>query len=126
MLFAQRIGSCRILLNIDKTHQHSLLNGSTTHNSYQYDETYPQDEKRILTPLGRQQAQVTGKRLGQYIRGINEEFGPCNVKVVRVSNLARAKETAEIICDNLGVDVELAEPDELLNEGRCVLFYLGL
>ncbi|KAL7508122.1 hypothetical protein ACHAXN_005228 [Cyclotella atomus] len=85
----------------------------------QYDETYPQDEKRILTPLGRLQAQATGKRIGEYIRGVNAEFGPCHVKVMRVSDLARAKETAQIIHDNLGVDmVEMADPDELLNEGR--------
>jgi broad specificity phosphatase PhoE len=38
---------------------------------------------------------------------------------MRVSDLARAKETAQIIHDNLGVDmVEMADPDELLNEGR--------
>jgi len=84
----------------------------------QYDETHQDDEKRILTPLGRKQAEVTGKRLGEYIRGVNKEFGPCNVKVVRVSNLSRAKETAKIIHDNLGVEIEMAEPDPLLNEGR--------
>ena len=85
-----------------------------------YDETYPQDEKRILTPLGRLQAEATGRRIGEYIRGVNAEFGPCNVKVMRVSNLARAKETAQIIHDNLGDvgEVEMADPDELLNEGR--------
>ena len=60
-----------------------------------------EDEKRLLTPLGREQAAMTGKRLGQMIRGVNEEFGPCKVKVVRVSNLARAKETADIIYDNM-------------------------
>lgn len=90
--------------------------------SYQYDETYPEDEKRILTPLGRKQAAQTGQRLGQYIRGINEEFGPCRVKVIRVSDLARAKETANIIHDNLGLNgmgsIEMAEPDSCLNEGR--------
>ena len=58
------------------------------------------------------------------IRGINEEFGPCRVKVVRVSDLARAKETADIIYDNMDVNnydgdaVERSEPDPLLNEGR--------
>ena len=57
---------------------------------------------------------------------MNEEFGPCRVKVVRVSDLARAKETADIIYDNMDVDtfggemVEKAEPDALLNEGRYV------
>jgi hypothetical protein len=48
------------------------------------------------------------------------------VRVVRVSDLARAKETADIICESmdLGNDrdgevvVGRAEPDPLLNEGR--------
>ena len=61
--------------------------------------------------------------MGEYIRGVNDEFGPCNVKVLRVSNLSRAKETAKIIHDNLGVEVELADPDPLLNEGRYVSFH---
>lgn len=91
----------------------------------QYDETFKEDEKRLLTPLGREQAALTGKRLGQLLRGVNEEFGPCRVKVVRVSNLARAKETADIIYDNMDLDtynghdaVEKAEPEPLFNEGR--------
>mmetsp|Transcript_25396 Transcript_25396/g.53108 ORF Transcript_25396/g.53108 Transcript_25396/m.53108 type:complete len:468 (+) Transcript_25396:63-1466(+) len=91
----------------------------------QYDESHPEDSKRLLTPLGRKQAELTGVRLGKLIRGVNEEFGPCRVKVVRVSDLARAKETADIIYDNMGVDndfdgeaIEKGEPDPLLNEGR--------
>jgi len=90
----------------------------------QYDETFKEDERRLLTPLGRKQAELTGKRLGTLIRGVNEEFGPCRVKVIRVSDLARAKETADIIYDNLDLDsfdgeeVGRAEPDPLLNEGR--------
>lgn len=51
------------------------------------------------------------------IRGAEDSFGPCNVKVIRVSNLARAKETADIIASSLP-GVERAEPDHLLNEGR--------
>eukprot|EP00581_Thalassiosira_minuscula_P008958 CAMPEP_0183707838 /NCGR_PEP_ID=MMETSP0737-20130205/4281_1 /TAXON_ID=385413 /ORGANISM="Thalassiosira miniscula, Strain CCMP1093" /LENGTH=506 /DNA_ID=CAMNT_0025935569 /DNA_START=10 /DNA_END=1530 /DNA_ORIENTATION=- len=93
----------------------------------QYDETHREDSKRLLTPLGREQAALTGKRLGQLVRGVNEEFGPCRVRVVRVSDLARAKETADLIYDNMGLEsldtsgnevVERAEPDPLLNEGR--------
>ncbi len=55
---------------------------------------------------------------------MNEEFGPCRVKVLRVSDLARAKETADIIYKNLdlenfdGATIERSEPDPLLNEGR--------
>ncbi|KAL9188276.1 hypothetical protein ACHAXT_006654 [Thalassiosira profunda] len=90
----------------------------------QYDESSKEDAKRLLTPLGRKQAELTGKRLGKLIRGVNEEFGPCRVKVVRVSDLARAKETADLIYDNMdlgdfdGEMVEKAEPDPDLNEGR--------
>ena len=73
---------------------------------------------RILTPLGREQADLTGRRLAEMIRGVNKEFGPCNVKVVRVSDMARAKETADIICAHLPDSVERAEPDPDLNEGR--------
>ena len=83
----------------------------------QYDETHAEDEKRILTPLGREQADATGERIAEMVKGIDEEFGPCKVKVVRVSNLARAKETANLICQHLP-DVERADPDPLLNEGR--------
>eukprot|EP00562_Extubocellulus_spinifer_P016317 CAMPEP_0178560004 /NCGR_PEP_ID=MMETSP0697-20121206/11263_1 /TAXON_ID=265572 /ORGANISM="Extubocellulus spinifer, Strain CCMP396" /LENGTH=434 /DNA_ID=CAMNT_0020193247 /DNA_START=224 /DNA_END=1529 /DNA_ORIENTATION=- len=83
----------------------------------QYDETHKEDEKRILTPLGREQADITGRRIAEMVRGFNEEFGPCNVKVVRVSDMARAKETADLICKHLP-DVERAAPDPLLNEGR--------
>ena len=83
-----------------------------------------EDTKRILTPLGRQQAELTGKRLGKLIRGVNEQFGPCRVKVIRVSNLARAKETADIIYENMGASdmngevLVRADPDPCLNEGR--------
>ena len=83
----------------------------------QYDETHKEDEKRLLTPLGREQADYTGKRLKEMLEGFNEEFGPCKIKVVRVSNMARAKETADIIMSHLP-GVEYASPDEDLNEGR--------
>jgi len=74
-----------------------------------------------LTELGKQQADLTGKRLKEMIDGVigdNKDFTGCNVKVVRVSNMARAKETADIIASHLGSNVERAEPDSLLNEGR--------
>jgi broad specificity phosphatase PhoE len=53
------------------------------------------------------------------LKGAEEKFGPCNIKVLRVSGMARAKETAEIIASHLPT-VEFAEPDLLLNEGRLV------
>uniref|UniRef100_A0A7S4S1D9 Serine/threonine-protein phosphatase PGAM5, mitochondrial n=1 Tax=Ditylum brightwellii TaxID=49249 RepID=A0A7S4S1D9_9STRA len=59
------------------------------------------------------------------IKGVNEKFGPCNVKVLRVSDMARAKETADIIAKQLptmdgggGGGVERSLPDADLNEGR--------
>lgn len=86
----------------------------------QYNMTYKEDEKRILTPLGREQAELTGVRLAEMIRGIDPHFEPCNVKVVRTSGMARAKETLDIILTKLPQDcsIEIAEPDTLLNEGR--------
>mmetsp|Transcript_10063 Transcript_10063/g.14226 ORF Transcript_10063/g.14226 Transcript_10063/m.14226 type:complete len:213 (+) Transcript_10063:103-741(+) len=83
----------------------------------QYDETYDEDEKRVLTPLGRRQAELTGRRLGIMVRGINETFGPCRVKALRVSDMTRAKETADIIAKHLPMDVMRSKPDPLLNEG---------
>jgi len=41
-----------------------------------------------------------------------------------MSDLTRAKETAQIIYDNFGetngIEIEMAKPDPSLNEGRCV------
>mmetsp|Transcript_11495 Transcript_11495/g.26995 ORF Transcript_11495/g.26995 Transcript_11495/m.26995 type:complete len:362 (+) Transcript_11495:241-1326(+) len=84
----------------------------------QYNEREKLDENRKLTPLGREQADYTGKRLREMIEGVaGTGFSGCNVKVVRVSNMARAKETADIIASHLP-GVERAEPDPGLNEGR--------
>jgi serine/threonine-protein phosphatase PGAM5 len=85
----------------------------------QYDETHKEDEKRTLTKLGREQADLTGKRIAEMIRGEggDSKFTPCRVKVLRVSNLTRAKETADIIALHLE-GVERGEPDPLLNEAR--------
>lgn len=86
----------------------------------QYDETSPQDEKRKLTDLGRRQAELTGKRLAELARGghlQHERFeGPCRIKAIHVSNMTRAKETAEIIAKYLPDDVVVNEPDPALNE----------
>jgi len=85
----------------------------------QYDETHKEDEKRILTPLGREQAHVTGKRIAEMMEGAEAKFGPCKVKALHVSGLVRAIETANIIAEHLpGIEVE--EQDPMLNEGRCV------
>ena len=71
-----------------------------------------------MTKLGREQAHETGKRLAEMVQGVEgDKNSPCNIKVVRVSNLARAKETADIIASYLP-DAQMAQPDENLNEGR--------
>lgn len=54
------------------------------------------------------------------MRGAEESLGPCRIKVLRVSNMTRAKETADIIARYLP-GVECAAPDPILNEGRCVV-----
>lgn len=82
----------------------------------QYNEREKLDENKRLTPLGRQQAEYTGRRLKEMIEGVEGSSG-CNIKVVRVSNMARAKETADIIASHLPGVVQ-AEPDPNLNEGR--------
>ena len=73
------------------------------------------DENRILTPIGREQAEETGRRLSTLIG----EMG-MNVKCVRVSTMARAKETASIIFKHLHKDFEeikMEVPDPNLDEG---------
>ena len=85
----------------------------------QYDESSKDDEKRILTPLGREQAHLTGQRIAEMMEGLNGAGGgPANCKItLRVSGLRRAIETADLIATHLpGVEVE--EHDPLLNEGR--------
>eukprot|EP00934_Nitzschia_sp_Nitz4_P003878 Nitzschia sp. Nitz4//scaffold159_size51929//17441//18498//NITZ4_006874-RA/size51929-augustus-gene-0.79-mRNA-1//-1//CDS//3329537559//3868//frame0 len=85
----------------------------------QYDESSKLDELRKLTPLGRYQAILTGRRLRELMEGCNhfekEEFrGPCKIKSIVVSDLRRAKETAELIAQELDMNVSTPDPD--LNE----------
>eukprot|EP00527_Entomoneis_sp_CCMP2396_P000807 CAMPEP_0198137338 /NCGR_PEP_ID=MMETSP1443-20131203/855_1 /TAXON_ID=186043 /ORGANISM="Entomoneis sp., Strain CCMP2396" /LENGTH=346 /DNA_ID=CAMNT_0043798741 /DNA_START=15 /DNA_END=1055 /DNA_ORIENTATION=+ len=84
----------------------------------QYDETHKEDGLRTLTPLGRLQAERTGQRLAEMIKGSSDgKSKSCNVKVLRVSGMTRAIETADIISSYLP-GVEYAKPDPILNEGR--------
>jgi len=76
----------------------------------QYDESSPEDEKNILTELGRQQAEATGQRLAALLHKHPDS-------VLHVSSMARAKETAAIIAKHLP-DAQRTEPDPLLEEGR--------
>lgn len=82
-----------------------------------YDETHNEDKLRRLTTMGKEQAELTGKRLSEILKGAEDEFGPCNILSLRVSDMTRAKETAEIISKYLP-NVPFLEPDPLLNEGR--------
>lgn len=87
----------------------------------QYEETYAEDGKRVLTPLGRRQAILTGQRLAVMARGglggMDKRFdAPCRIKAIRVSDMTRAKETASLIASWLP-DAPLTDPDPLLNEG---------
>jgi serine/threonine-protein phosphatase PGAM5 len=80
-----------------------------------------EDEKRKLTPLGARQAELTGQRLAEILKGVLEEEGrgrPCSMSL-RVSCLTRARETAAIIATFLPRLVTVVEAcDGLLNEGR--------
>jgi serine/threonine-protein phosphatase PGAM5 len=85
----------------------------------QYDESHKDDGLRKLTPLGRLQAIRTGRRLKEMMEGAQhfdkKDFrGSCRIKAIRVSDMTRAKETAELIAAEMGLSV--AAPDADLNE----------
>jgi serine/threonine-protein phosphatase PGAM5 len=87
----------------------------------QYDESSKDDEHRKLTPLGRLQATKTGQRLAEWTKGSSNFddpsfHGPCPIKAIRVSNMTRAKETAQLIAKELGGGFKVEKPDPLLNE----------
>ncbi|XP_034548079.1 serine/threonine-protein phosphatase PGAM5, mitochondrial isoform X1 [Notolabrus celidotus] len=77
----------------------------------QYNLSGNSDKERILTPLGREQAELTGKRLAAL--GLKYD-------VLIHSSMARATETANIISKHLsGLGVELLSCD-LLREGAPI------
>jgi serine/threonine-protein phosphatase PGAM5 len=85
----------------------------------QYDESPKDDDRRTLTPLGRLQALRTGRRLKEMMMGTQtfptrESRGPCRIKAIHVSDMTRAKETAELLAAELGMSV--CTPDADLNE----------
>ena len=91
----------------------------------QYEETQNEDGRK-LTPLGRFQARQTGKRLAQMAQGSRNfyqtEFnGPCRIKAIYVSDLIRAKETANLIAEQMMNHLPrnqppVQSPDPMLNE----------
>jgi serine/threonine-protein phosphatase PGAM5 len=90
----------------------------------QYDETSSDDRDRVLTPLGRVQAHRTGLRLMQLAQGNLASLGligdsPCHFTKLHVSDMQRAKETAQIIASYLVPTVpamQVLDPDPMLNE----------
>jgi hypothetical protein len=116
----------------------------------QYDESASHDDhQQRLTPLGRHQAALTGQRLAIVARGGLHDAGlvgslsskndsdtnktnddlnfqqqqqqPCRIKAIHVSDMTRAKETAEIIASFLAASDNVnpticTKPDPLLNE----------
>jgi serine/threonine-protein phosphatase PGAM5 len=92
----------------------------------QYEEKQEDEKDRVLTPLGRFQARATGRRLAQIAQGSKHFFpgtfnGPCHIKAIHVSDMIRAKETAELIAEQMQYytpknKLLLQPPDPLLNE----------
>eukprot|EP00978_Attheya_sp_CCMP212_P030270 scaffold110664_cov47-Attheya_sp.AAC.2 len=78
--------------------------------------TKKEDSENILTELGRKQAELTGQRLAQMCNGSEGLFASSKIRVLRVSDMTRAKETADIIAKYLP-EVKRGDPDPLLNEG---------
>lgn len=99
-----------------------------------YHEHNKEDHEQTLTPLGQRQAKKTGERIAKIIQHNNSQsrHQSSPVKLFAVSDLTRAKQTADIIHKELETmhdehDAEhpnepwvclcRSEPDPLLNEG---------
>jgi len=87
---------------------------------------YSLDDKRHgLTELGKEQSQVTGLRLKQMADGMkSDHYGAYKIKwrSLTSSNVTRAKETAAIIGEVLGLE---PEEDAILAEGTPCLCHPG-
>jgi serine/threonine-protein phosphatase PGAM5 len=99
----------------------SCMTGTTRHillvRHGQYDEEPLDDRKRCLTPLGRRQAHLTGRRMVSLLQQIEDNeyatLGP-----IYTSDMLRAKQTASIMAQAMSSStVLLANPDPDLNEG---------
>jgi len=76
----------------------------------QYDQEHDEDEKRILTAIGRDQAAATGARLAE----LAEPYSHCVI-----STMTRANETGEIILKHLPADIKIDKTD-MLREGAPI------
>jgi len=91
----------------------------------QYNLEGAEDKDRYLTELGRQQAEVTGKRLGElyarYLQRVDENgnLAPTQIKLVK-STMTRATETANIILKQLPVEIEQSSCDLIREGAPCV------
>uniref|UniRef100_A0A914HEZ2 Serine/threonine-protein phosphatase PGAM5, mitochondrial n=1 Tax=Globodera rostochiensis TaxID=31243 RepID=A0A914HEZ2_GLORO len=77
------------------------------HGQYVFD-----SERRHLTALGREQADLLGKRLAEHEVGTGKKFNKCFV-----STLHRANETAQIALEHLPHVAQLTKNTDLLVEG---------
>lgn len=77
------------------------------------------DEEKVLTPVGRQQAKLTGLRISQMLHpALTTEGRGIKAVRLRTSTMTRAGETASIIADQLPAgSYELIPPSPLLVEG---------
>jgi serine/threonine-protein phosphatase PGAM5 len=83
-------------------------------------------DEQGLTELGRLQSKKTGERLREWAEGVKEDrYGKTKVKISRVvcSDVPRARQSAEIIAAELGM--EIAEVDPVLAEGTPCLHFPG-
>lgn len=96
--------------------QQSHKTGTTRHillvRHGQYEEGDFDDRKRYLTPLGRRQAQLTGKRLAALVQAIGED----KINAIYTSDMLRAKQTAWIMAKSLPDSIPIRTPDPDLNE----------
>lgn len=79
-----------------------------------------------LTELGKHQAKKTGERLKQMADGLKKDhYGEIKIKwkTVTSSGMLRARQTADIIAEVLGAEVN--DYDGILNEGTPCIHHPG-
>ena len=80
----------------------------------QYEEKGSTDAERMLTPLGRKQAEMTGRRINEMLAA--GKLAP--IKCVYYSTMQRATETSNIILEQLTAQENIRrEPCSMIREG---------